>query len=49
MRTARHTPLLLSAAALAVAALTGLAFAGWMENGAEILMTYAEAGLSWCF
>ncbi|WP_188130316.1 hypothetical protein [Neomesorhizobium albiziae] len=36
-------------AVLAVAAATGVAFAAWVENGAAILMTMAETGLSWCF
>ena len=37
----------LMVAALATA--TGLAFAGWVENGARIMMSMAETGLSWCF
>jgi hypothetical protein len=36
-------------AVIAVAAATGVAFAAWVENGAGILMTMAETGLSWCF
>jgi hypothetical protein len=39
----------LSAAAIALAALTGLAFAGWLERGPEMFMAMAEAGLAWCF
>ncbi|WP_174235813.1 hypothetical protein [Pseudohoeflea suaedae] len=31
-----------------MAILTGLAFGGWMENGARILAVMAESGLSWC-
>ena len=34
---------------IALAAATGVAFAAWVENGAGILMTMAETGLSWCF
>ena len=36
-------------AVIALAAATGVAFAAWVENGAGILMTMAETGLSWCF
>ncbi len=36
-------------AALVAAAVTGLAFSAWIEKGADIFMTYAEAGLAWCF
>jgi hypothetical protein len=36
-------------AVTALAAATGLAFAAWVENGAAILMSMAETGLSWCF
>lgn len=25
-----------------------LVFEGWMAHGAEIFLTYAETGLSWC-
>ena len=32
-----------------VAAATGAAFASWVENGAGIFLTMAEAGLAWCF
>lgn len=39
----------ISLAVVAVAAATGVAFAAWVENGAGILMTMAETGLSWCF
>jgi hypothetical protein len=35
--------------AVALAAMTGVAFSAWIENGAAIFMTYAEAGLAWCF
>jgi hypothetical protein len=39
----------LSAAAVVLAALTGLAFAGWLERGPEMFMAMAQAGLAWCF
>lgn len=26
-----------------------VAFAGWYRHGADIFMTYASTGLSWCF
>ena len=41
--------LLFGLPALALAGLTGLAFAGWVEHGAGIFMAMAEGGLSWCF
>jgi hypothetical protein len=33
----------------ALAAATGLAFAGWMEHAPAILTTLAQEGLAWCF
>jgi len=33
----------------ALAAATGLAFAGWVEHAPAIFMTLAEQGLAWCF
>ncbi|MBD0414739.1 hypothetical protein [Oryzicola mucosus] len=33
----------------AFAAVSGLAFALWMENSAAIFLSTVEAGLSWCF
>lgn len=42
--------LVLTGAAVIVAALaTAMAFAGWLNHGAEIFLTYASAGLAWCF
>ncbi|MGE0283643.1 MAG: hypothetical protein AB7P20_23920 [Rhizobiaceae bacterium] len=32
-----------------VAAATGAAFAAWIDNGDEMLMSMFEAGLAWCF
>ncbi|MHB2264335.1 hypothetical protein [Aliihoeflea sp. PC F10.4] len=43
------TPVLLSAGAVLVSGVTGLAFAGWLDNGARIFMAMAETGLAWCF
>lgn len=43
------TALLFGLTALALAGLTGLAFAGWVEHGADIFMAMAQSGLSWCF
>jgi hypothetical protein len=36
---------------LAVVLVVGLlaAMAGWLMNSSTILLTYAEAGLAWCF
>ena len=31
------------------AALSGIAFAAWLDHGAAIFMSLAETGLSWCF
>ena len=39
----------LAAGGALLAAVTGFAFALWMEHGAGIFMTMAETGLSWCF
>jgi len=41
--------LVISGTALALSALTGIAFAMWMDNGARIFMTLVESGLAWCF
>ncbi|MFZ1680797.1 MAG: hypothetical protein WAT70_07230 [Rhizobiaceae bacterium] len=39
---------ILFAAALAAAAV-GAGLAGWLDQGAEMFLTLAEAGLAWCF
>lgn len=36
-------------AAVLLSAASGLAFAGWIGHGPGILMSLADAGLSWCF
>ena len=33
----------------ALAAVTGLAFASWIDKGAGIFMAMVESGLAWCF
>lgn len=33
----------------AFAAMTGLAFAAWLDNGASIFLSLVDAGMSWCF
>ena len=33
----------------ALAAATGLAFAGWMQHAPAILVTLTQEGLAWCF
>lgn len=46
------SPARLSLAALAMmigAALLGLGLAGWLDQGARLFVTLAEAGLAWCF
>lgn len=32
-----------------LAAATGVAFAAWIDNGDEMLVSMFEAGLAWCF
>ncbi|MDP3896961.1 MAG: hypothetical protein Q8Q62_09820 [Mesorhizobium sp.] len=36
-------------ATAAFAAASGVAFAAWIGNGAEIFLTMASNGLAWCF
>ena len=36
-------------AAAAFAAVSGIAFAAWLDHGAAIFLSMAETGLSWCF
>jgi hypothetical protein len=45
--TPRLAGMLLAFAAFA--AVSGIAFAMWMQHGAKIFLTMAESGLSWCF
>ncbi|MGD9916248.1 MAG: hypothetical protein AB7S80_19410 [Rhizobiaceae bacterium] len=45
---ARHL-VRISLAVAAFAALTGAAFAAWVDNGTAIFVTMVESGLSWCF
>ncbi|MEM9108091.1 MAG: hypothetical protein AAGC96_20815 [Pseudomonadota bacterium] len=51
IRTAAHwNRYFLGATIFTVAALaTGAAFAGWFNHSADILLTYASAGMAWCF
>ncbi|MDI6027970.1 hypothetical protein QBK99_17410 [Corticibacterium sp. UT-5YL-CI-8] len=39
----------LALATAVFAAVSGLAFALWMENSEAIFLSTIEAGLSWCF
>ncbi|BCH31877.1 hypothetical protein MesoLjLc_38070 [Mesorhizobium sp. L-8-10] len=32
-----------------LAAVSGVAFASWLDKGAAMFMAMAEAGLAWCF
>lgn len=52
MKTNGSRPLanwiVMGAAALALAALTDLVFAMWLENGADIFLALAQSGLAWC-
>lgn len=48
-RTQRSIRLPLAATlAVAIALVLLLAFRGWMQNGTEMFLALAEAGLSWC-
>jgi hypothetical protein len=38
-----------AALTLGLAALTGIAFASWLDHGAGIFIATVESGLSWCF
>ncbi|MDA4846469.1 hypothetical protein [Hoeflea poritis] len=50
MATMSTNRLILTGIAVLFAALaTGMAFAGWLNHGAEIFLTYASVGLAWCF
>lgn len=52
MKSAPATfPAILRTGALLVllAALAGLGLAMWLENGAAMFISLAEAGLAWCF
>lgn len=40
--------IVMGAAALVLAALTGLVFAMWLQNGAGIFLALAQSGLAWC-
>ena len=33
----------------ALAAMSGMAFAGWLGQGGDMLVSLAASGLSWCF
>lgn len=39
----------LALAILAAGALAGVAFAGWIANGSDMLVALAASGLAWCF
>jgi|UPI00003A2B8E hypothetical protein len=39
----------LAAAGTLLAGLGGLGLAMWVDNGAAIFLSLAEAGLAWCF
>ncbi|WP_175556724.1 hypothetical protein [Aerobium aerolatum] len=36
-------------AGLALSAVTGLAFASWIEHAPAIFLTLVEQGMAWCF
>jgi hypothetical protein len=35
-------------ATLVAAIVTGFAFAGWFNHGADIFLSYTASGLAWC-
>ena len=39
----------LAGSAVILSAATGIAFAGWLDQGAGIFLAMAESGLAWCF
>lgn len=39
----------LGAATLAFAAISGIAFAGWLGQSGDMLVSLAASGLAWCF
>jgi|GEM_PF-3726069 len=41
--------LVLGAATIVAAAATGMAFAGWLGQGGDMLVSLAASGLAWCF
>ncbi|MDK1387002.1 hypothetical protein QN219_09560 [Sinorhizobium sp. 7-81] len=43
------SPLVLAFVAGAFALVAVLAFQGWIAHGADIFLSLAQAGLSWCF
>ena len=43
------TALVLCAGTIALAAATGIAFAGWLGQGGDMLVSLAASGLAWCF
>ena len=43
------SPLVLTLFAGAFALVALLAFRGWIDHGAEIFLSLAQAGISWCF
>ena len=43
------TAIKFAAASVALAAVSGLAFASWLEQGPAIFMAMIDTGLAWCF
>lgn len=43
------SPLVLAVLAGAFALVALLAFQGWIAHGADIFLSLAQAGISWCF
>ena len=38
-----------AAVILALAGMTGVAFAGWLDHAPGIFLSMVESGLAWCF
>ena len=43
------SPLILALVTAVLALVFLVAFQGWIANGADIFLSLAQAGLSWCF
>lgn len=43
------SPLVLAFVAAVLALVSLFAFQGWIAHGADIFLSLAQAGLSWCF
>ncbi len=49
LKSAPHSLLPLALAAVLLAGLAGIATAGWLGKGDQILFSMVQSGLAWCF